>query len=137
MAYNPEIAKKICELIATNSKSLKKLIEENDLPPISTIYDWLASHKEFSEMYARAKEDQAELLADEIIEIADDSSNDVEYDERTGKKIENKEFVNRSKLRVDARKWVAAKLKPKKYGDKIETDNIHRIIEQPLFPDSE
>lgn len=74
-------------------------------------------------MYARARESQAEVLADEIIEIADDSSEDfifAEGEDKDGngaKKFINKEYVKRSALRVDARKWVAAKLLPKKYGD--------------------
>jgi hypothetical protein len=77
-------------------------------------------------MYARAKEQQADLLAEEIIEIADDSSKDLQGYDDYNNPIENKEFVNRSKLRVDARKWVASKLKPKKYGDKLELDGgIH------------
>lgn len=67
-----------------------------------------------------AREDQADTLADEILEIADESENDTyEVDLGDGVIIqkENREVVNRSRLRVDARKWVAAKLKPKKYGD--------------------
>jgi len=74
-------------------------------------------------MYARAREAQAEVLADEIVEIADDSSEDFifaegeDQDGKGAKKYVNKEYVKRSALRVDARKWVAAKLLPKKYGD--------------------
>jgi hypothetical protein len=81
----------------------------------------LGNNKDFREQYARARDAQADTLADEIIDIADDGSNDwMERELESGKTIEvvNAEHISRSKLRVDARKWVAAKLKPKKYGDK-------------------
>ncbi|AGG31951.1 hypothetical protein MU9_2906 [Morganella morganii subsp. morganii KT] len=73
------------------------------------------------QQYARAREIQAELLAEEIIEIADDSSGDVIVDD-DGKEQTNHERVARSRLRVDARKWYASKLAPKRYGDRIQHD---------------
>jgi hypothetical protein len=69
---------------------------------------------EFAEQYAHARDSQADTLADEILDIADDGSNDYMGDDETY----NGDAVARSKLRVDARKWIASKLKPKKYGDK-------------------
>lgn len=68
-------------------------------------------------MYARAREDQADTLADEIVEIADDGTNDT-YLNSDGIALTNQDVIARSKLRVDARKWIAAKLKPRKYGDR-------------------
>ena len=90
------------------------------MPSTSVVYRWLSDdeHKEFRDNYAQAREQQADLLADEIIEIADDSSGDVI--EVNGKVVMDHEFAARSRLRVDARKWKASKLAPKKYGDKIE-----------------
>jgi hypothetical protein len=95
--------------------------------------DWLWKEtdyrEEFSHMYAKARESQAEVLADQIIEIADDSTGDyifVESQDKDGqgaKKVVNKEYVKRSALRVDARKWAAAKLLPKKYGDKTQMEH--------------
>ena len=74
-------------------------------------------------------------MCDEIMEIADDSSNDIDRIDDFGNPIENREFISRSRLRVESRKWLASKLKPKKYGDKQSID--HTItVEQPLFPDS-
>jgi hypothetical protein len=58
------------------------------------------------------------LLAEEIITIADDSSGDVIVDD-DGNEQTNHERVARSRLRVDARKWYASKLAPKRYGDKV------------------
>ena len=99
---------------------MKSVCIELDLA-VGTVLAWLAREPTFQERYARAKEMQADLLAEEILDIADDGSNDfmtiikndVEYT------VENKEWLNRSRLRVDSRKWIASKLKPKKYGDKM------------------
>ena len=87
-------------------------------PSLNTIAVWLGSekYKTFHEQYARAKRIQAEFMADEIIEISDDNSEDEIFTDE-GKRMLNKEFVLRSRLRVDSRKWIAAKLLPKKYGD--------------------
>ncbi|CAB4121084.1 hypothetical protein UFOVP154_22 [uncultured Caudovirales phage] len=92
---------------------------------MSTIFKWLNAFPEFAEQYARAREAQADTLADELTDIADDGSNDwMERKDAEGVIIgwrENGEAVQRSRLRVDTRKWIASKLKPKKYGDKTET----------------
>jgi hypothetical protein len=74
------------------------------MPSISTIFKWLHERAEFSQQYARAKEEAAELFSEDMLEIADSSSGDVQRD----------------RLRVDTRKWIASKLKPKKFGDKVE-----------------
>ena len=76
-------------------------------------------HEDFMDQYARAREAQAEARADEIVDIADDGSGDFTTD-KDGKEIVSHENVQRSRLRVDARKWVAAKLLPKKYGDRLQ-----------------
>lgn len=133
--YSEDTIDAICLKTATSAKSLKTIAKEVGLSP-STILDWLTKHQSFAEKYARAKEHQADYLAEEILEIADDSSKDTLtfFQDGIEKKTEDKEWTNRSKLRVDARKWVASKLKPKKYSDQIKVDQtVH--IEQPLFPD--
>lgn len=127
--YNRELAIRICDLIATSSKGLRSILEQNeDLPSLTTIFNWLSdpNNKEFLELYTRAREVQAEYLADEIISISDDGSNDTMQTE-FGEK-ENKEWTSRSKLRVEARKWVAAKLKPKKFGDKLDVTSDHKPL---------
>lgn len=126
--YTEELADKICVLIATSAKSMKTIGRELGVHP-ATIHRWLNENATFRDKYARAKEDQADFLAEEILDIADDSSNDTKVVNKNGEviEVENTEWVNRSKLRVDARKWVASKLKPKKYGDKIGVDHSGKI----------
>jgi hypothetical protein len=93
------------------------------MPDRSTVYDWLLRHPEFADQYTRAREEQADTLADEIIAIADEQPEIIAVvDKKTGALIEHKldgAFLQWQKNRIDARKWTAMKLKPKKYGDKI------------------
>ena len=87
------------------------------MPAVITVMSWLRKHPEFAAQYARAREEQAETYADEIVAIADDGRNDTYIDENGHERV-NQDVVARSRLRVEARKWVASKLKPKKYGEK-------------------
>lgn len=122
--YSKEIADKICQEIATTSKGLNAICKSDGMPSVRTVYNWLndSEFAEFLQSYTRAREAQADLIAEEIIQIADDSSNDTMTIKKGDEEIEveNKEWVNRSRLRVDARKWIASKLAPKKYGDKVD-----------------
>ena len=115
--YTDEIANEICSRLV-DGKSLKKICEMEDMPSKSTVFKWLSENESFSDKYARAREAQADTLADEIIDIADDGENDT-YEDDEGNVRTNQDVIARSRLRVDARKWIASKLKPKKYGDKL------------------
>jgi hypothetical protein len=76
---------------------------------------------------------QAEFMAEDILDIADDDSKDIKYDE-DGNESCNAEFVARSRLRIDTRKWLASKLAPKIYGDRsiVETTIKHEENIQDL-----
>jgi hypothetical protein len=104
------------------------------LSPVSRIsrkfYRWLDENGDFRDQYARAREEQADKLFREIIEIADDKSGDC-ITTSDGKPIVDHENIQRSRLRVDARKWAAAKLAPKKYGDRVENDVKGGVHFQP------
>ncbi len=116
-ALGTKMAADICASLASG-EPLVRICKDESKPHVSTVYRWIAANDAFRDMYVRAREDQADTLADEIVAIADDGSNDT-Y-EKDGVVLTDHEVVARSKLRVDARKWVAAKLKPKKYGDKVD-----------------
>lgn len=123
--YTPELADEICETIATTPRGLDYICDRNDgFPHASTVHRWLNNQPGFSEKYTRARERQADLLADESLEIADDGSNDwIEKRNEAGEVIDfeyNGDAVQRSRLRIDTRKWYASKLAPKKYGDKLD-----------------
>lgn len=127
--YTEELAEKICAIIATSHKSLRKICEGEGMPSVQTILNWLNTNEAFLAQYTRAKEEQADLLVDEMIEIADDGSQDLDGFNDYGKPMENKEFVNRSKLKVETRKWIASKLKPKRYGEKLDVTSGDKPLE--------
>ncbi len=121
--YTNILADTICDMIATTSLGMKEICELNKID-YSTVRGWIAKETHpFSDRYTRAKDKQLELLAEEIITISDDGSNDLMLlTKPSGEQyeVENKEVVNRSKLRVESRKWLLAKLKPKIYGDAVK-----------------
>jgi hypothetical protein len=86
------------------------------------LWNWLASDQELMRHYLRAKELCVDAYAEEIIEISDDGSRDVHIDEK-GREVVNRDVIARAQLRIDARKWYAARLAPKKYGDKLPVTN--------------
>ena len=98
-----------------NGESVRAICRDDDMPCTSTVMNWLASDPDFRTAYSLAKQLLAETLAEEILEISDDTSGDwIECE--NGKELD-REHVQRSKLRVDSRKWLAGKLAPKRYGD--------------------
>lgn len=120
--YSIDLASRICGRLS-GGESLKSICDDEEMPARSSVYLWLAEHPVFSDMYARAKEDCADTLADEILDISDDARNDWmqrNHGEDDPGWVANGEHIQRSRLRVDARKWIASKLKPRKYGDKLE-----------------
>lgn len=121
MRYSSELADSICEALA-EGRSLRSVCRDEGMPSKATVFRWLAAHAEFRARYARARETQADTLFDEMLEIADDSRNDW-MERRTQKDtgcVANGENIQRSKLRIDTRKWIVARLAPKKYGDKVK-----------------
>lgn len=118
--YTPELTDEICARIA-EGRSLLSISKDEDMPAQATIYRWLFNNPKFQEKYARAREAQADVLAEEIRDIADTPI----IGEKVTTKGETKETVtgdtvDRSRLMVESRKWLAMKLKPKKYGDRID-----------------
>ena len=119
-AFSPELGDAICERIG-GGESLRAICRSEGMPHVATVCRWLAKEENevFREQYARAREAQADVLFDEILDIADNGSNDwmQSHDPDNPGWRQNGEAIRRSQLRIDARKWMAGKLRPKKYGD--------------------
>ena len=118
--YTEELGIRICELVACNPVSLKKLCKENDwMPDDSTVFDWVARHPAFASAYARAKKKQCDAHADETIHIIDDSITEI-------LKPENKQIASAlaqvARNRVEARQWYIGKLSPRKYSERKYVD---------------
>lgn len=108
-----ELEERICEMLA-RGHSMAKICRRKDMPAESTVYKWLAEGGAFSERYTHAREQQADLYADEIIEIADNCP-------------PVQEEIAKAKVRIDARKWKAARLAPKKYGDRLDVNAVAAV----------
>lgn len=122
-SYSDQIASAICDAVANSSRGLEWICGNDDsFPSARTVWRWMEENAEFRQQYARAKERQADFMADEILDISDDGLNDYVTlglgDE--AKLVVNHDHIQRSRLRVDSRKWLMSKLAPKKYGDKLE-----------------
>lgn len=127
--YTQELADIICARVA-EGESMRSIGRDESMPVVSTLFLWLRKHPEFSEQYAKAKEECHTAWFEDIVDIADNQvGNPVLVDDQPmlvdGKPVMavDAPSVNHAKLRVDSRKWALSKLMPKKYGDRIE--NVH------------
>ncbi|EFF2795816.1 DNA-binding protein [Escherichia coli] len=117
--YTEEKALEICELVA-DGQSINKISKLPGMPNRSTILKWFRDVPEFSTMYARAKEIGFEVLADEIIDLADAEVNT------------DKDQLRRHQLMIDTRKWLLAKLQPRKYGERVTQEIVGNKEEAPV-----
>lgn len=128
-SFTQEVADEICTRLA-RGESLRSITADQDsgwMPSQTTVFRWLEDNAAFREQYARAREVQADTIFDEMLEIADDARND--FMERQlgedGPTVlqANQEHIQRSRLRIETRKWMAGKLRPKVYGDKVVNEH--------------
>lgn len=120
-SFTQAIADLICERLA-KPESLRSICDDETMPSKTTVLRWLRQSDEFRAQYARAREDQADAFADEILDIADDGRRDYVPDE-DGHEVVDHDHIQRSKLRVETRKWLMGKMAPKKYGDRLQLAN--------------
>jgi hypothetical protein len=136
--FSEKVFTDICVQIASG-KGLVEICRADDKPHRATVLRWIAESPDLQKLYAQAHEHQADFYADQIIEIADEDAALVRLDRHYGKdkKLRNgtasdgnfieatfdAAAVARNKLRIDARKWKAAKLAPKKWGEKVTTEH--------------
>lgn len=151
--YSDAIADAICERLA-GGESLVTICKSDDMPNAATVFRWLSdeTNKPFCERYARAREAQADTLAQEILHIANTPQEGVIVTTKEwGEEIKTADMIEHRRLQVDARKWLASKLAPKKYGDKLEVAGdpsaplavqvierkiVQAHVQKPVDPDS-
>ena len=131
MAYSKknieEKFNEICKLIAQEGMSLRSVLLSSDMPAAITFYKWLDKDENKAKQYTRACENRADYFADEILEISDEQNADTYVDD-TGRVVTDGSVIQRSRLKVDTRKWLMSKMQPKKYGDKLDMSvNIDKI----------
>jgi hypothetical protein len=114
--YDVNLTKVIC-IRLSNGESLAQITREDGMPTSATVYSWLLKYPEFLERYTRAREEQADTNADQILQIADEHP--PEFTDKEGRTTLDNSYIQWQKNRIEARKWTAMKLKPKKYGEKL------------------
>ena len=120
MAYTDKDKDNIFEYVCQEiekGRALRNVLKDENMPSTSTFYQWLDNDEVKAKQYARATEVRADIIFDDILAIADENTNDTSINEN-GIEVVNNDVIQRSRLRIDARKWVLSKLNPKKFGDK-------------------
>ena len=105
VSFSEDIFDQICDRLS-GGESLASICRASDMPSQPSVYEWIRKDKYLARKYGLARDAQADFYADEIIEIAD-----------------NCEDPQKARVRIDARKWKAARMAPKKYGDKVSLDH--------------
>jgi hypothetical protein len=127
-SYTQEIADKICHELATG-KSLRTVCAPDDMPAISTIFNWFRAYPEFLEQYARAKQESADAMGEDILDIADETISVI----KKGAEKKSSALAQAQRLRVDTRKWLMSKHKPKKYGEKLDLTTDGEKLPTPIY----
>lgn len=142
-AYTEEIADEILIRLA-QGETLNKICTADHLPWKTTVLDWvIANRNGFHDRYRRARDLQLEHWSEETVDISDDGSNDwVERARKNGEidVVLDREHVSRSELRVNTRKWLLSKLKPEKYGERVDVNQnttFKTVTDKPLTKEEE
>ena len=137
--FSETVGDLICGRMA-EGETLRQVCRDPAMPSRSTVYRWLSKNPGFRDQYARARELLVEAWADEIIDIADDGTTDyVVKVGRNGREYEavDQEHIQRSRLRVDARRWLLSKLNPGQYGDHVEVQHTGEVEHRHQIADDE
>ncbi len=124
--YTQELADKMCALLA-DGQSLRKVCESSEFPCKTTIFMWLRTNEEFLNQYTRAKEESADSHVDDMVDTVENIGSPLIDDDGKPVIVDGKPLmvvdsnaINHARLIMDAKKWTAIKLRPKKYGDKLD-----------------
>lgn len=112
----------------TEGESIRRILNKDreNLPSNRLFLKWMSEDDKLSQQYAQAMAIRADLMFDEMLDIADNTGSDIiELDD--GRQVVNHEIINRDRLRVDTRKWALSRMNPKKYGDRINTEHSGEI----------
>lgn len=131
-SYSPALADQICARISDGPVPIKTIAEEIGVSP-RTIFRWLRENPEFERMYLIARENQAEIFAEQILEIADTPQQGTKTIKTPkGEETIQGDMIEHRKLQVDTRKWLASKYKVRRFGDKLAVDGALEF--SPLDP---
>ena len=122
-SFTQDLADKVCARLS-EGESLRAICKDDDMPSAVTVHKWVLDLPTFAKQYARARSIQADVLAEQCMDIADESPALIFKDVQGAEVISiDSAAVNHQRLRIDARKWFASKVAPKKYGDKLDVEH--------------
>lgn len=119
--YSEELVDTILNRVA-RGEPLSGVCDQPDMPSRSSFFDWVIKYPDLKDKYEFAIQMRADLYAEETITISDEVEVEAKYGDESVTLDLSSTAVARNRLRVDARKWYAGKLSPKKYGDRIQND---------------
>lgn len=126
--FTQELADKICEQVS-NGWSMRTICSAEDMPAISSVFKWLRENEQFSLQYARATDERTETQQEMLIEMGDRA---IEHAEEADPKAAGA-VVSAYKLKADNLKWSMSKMKPKKYGDKLDVTSGGEKLPTPIL----
>ena len=132
--YSQDLADAICDKLS-DGVSLRTICQDESMPDKSTVFRWIRTKDDFRDQYEKAKQESADAMAEETLYIAD---NPVMGEIRTIRadgsvEIKQDEMLGHRRLQIDTRKWLMAKMKPKKYGDKIDMTTNGKDLPTPIL----
>lgn len=126
--FTQELADKICDQLSEGI-SLRTVCLADDMPSKQTVFSWMRTQKGFVDQYARAKEESADAMAEEILDIADETFETIKH----GAEKKSSAYAQAHRIRIDTRKWIMSKMKPKKYGDKLDVTSDGKALPAPIY----
>lgn len=135
--FTAEIAETICRRLG-EGETLKGICRDPEMPALATVHGWLVRHKDFSDKYLTARKVQTHTLIDETVEIANTPMmGTVTTVGPKGTETRTADMIEHRRLQVHARQWFAARVNPKDYGDKVQTEltgtlSLEQVILQSM-----
>lgn len=126
--YTKELGDRICNEISDGT-SLRTVCLADDVPSKTTIFNWLRTNSEFLDQYARACDERVEAQHEDLLELGDEA---VRLSQAVSEKVSNA-VVSAVKLKADNLKWSMSKMKPKKYGDKVDHTTNGKDLPIPIY----
>lgn len=125
--YTQELADRICERLAMG-ESMRSVCRDESMPAMSSVFKWLREDQSFSQQYARAKQESADAMAEDILTIAEATFGMVQENPNIAGPM-----VQAQRLHIDTKKWLMSKMQPKKYGEKLDLTTDGKELPQPIM----
>ncbi len=127
--FTKTLGDKICAVLAEGISLRSACRDNREFPDAATVFRWIRENEDFRKQYARAKQESADAMGEEILDIADGGINVIKH---TAEK-KSSAAAQIVRLQVDTRKWLMSKHKPKKYGDTLDLTSDGKALPTPIY----